>query len=308
MTNVGDALMTCGIVPTDVVSTERLTGGTYNDVHRVVLATGERLVLKIAPDPAAPALTHERDLLRTEALFYRHAISALPVPRVVHPGDRVLLMTECPGTPWWGIRDQVDARRHARLRAQLGRGLAALHRITGPGFGYPQLGLTGTWSAAFEAMVDAIAQDADRYGVDVPAARLVAAVRGGRSRLDAAATPTLVHFDLWPGNLLVTDGELTGVIDGERAFWGDPVAELASLGLFDTIEDDSAFARGYREAGGELDFTAETQWRLAAYRSYLYLIMLIEGGPRGYHGPNHDAHCARTRAKLRDALALLDET
>ncbi|MFC7615002.1 hypothetical protein ACFQV2_17230 [Actinokineospora soli] len=73
MTKVGDALAACGIDPAAVRSTEVLTGGTYNEVHRVVLADGERLVLKIAPDPAAPALSHERDLIRTEVLFYRAA-------------------------------------------------------------------------------------------------------------------------------------------------------------------------------------------------------------------------------------------
>ncbi|MFC7615001.1 phosphotransferase family protein [Actinokineospora soli] len=224
------------------------------------------------------------------------------MPRVVRSDDSALLMTECPGTPWWEVREQVDAELHGRLRAEVGRGAAALHRVTGPGFGYPQFGLAATWAEAFQTMVDALAGDADRFGVDVPAARLAKAVDAGRERLAAVAAPALVHFDLWPGNILLHDGRVGGIIDGERAFWGDPLAELASLGLFEDVERDTAFASGYREAGGSLEFTPDTRWRLAAYQAYLYLIMLVEGAPRGYGGPDREATCAWVGGRLRAAL------
>jgi len=37
--------------------------------------------------------------------------------------------------------------------------------------------------------------------------------------LDVVRTPRLIHFDLWDGNILVEAGQITGLIDGERAFW-----------------------------------------------------------------------------------------
>jgi hypothetical protein len=56
-----------------------------------------------------------------------------------------------------------------------------------------------------------------------------------------------------------------------------PVVSLALLG---DIEDDTAFLTGYRKAGGRADFGPAARRRLALYRSYLYLIMLIETVPR----------------------------
>ncbi|MGW3107595.1 hypothetical protein [Streptomyces sp. NPDC001100] len=48
---------------------------------------------------------------------------------------------------------------------------------------------------------------------------------------------------------------MEGLIDAERAFWGDPHADFVSLALFDDIEKDAAFVACYREAGGQVAFT-----------------------------------------------------
>ncbi|MFS8097113.1 aminoglycoside phosphotransferase family protein [Lentzea alba] len=242
-----------------------LGGGTYNEVYRVTSPEGD-FVLKIAPDQ--PGLTYERHLTRTEALFCRLGSSVAPVPEVVHTDftDRdVLLMTCLPGEPLHG-RSDVD---RPSIRRQLGTAVAKLHEVTGPGFGYPQLGLHQTWREAFTAMFDAVLNDAERYGVTLPEIPLNTRV------LDEVKRPSLVHFDLWDGNVL-TDTGLTGLVDGERAFWGDPVAEFVSLALFREIEDDEDFLTAYG-----FEFTDSARVRLATYQAYLYSIMLTERVPRG---------------------------
>jgi hypothetical protein len=75
---------------------------------------------------------------------------------------------------------------------------------------------------------------------------------------------------------------ISGLVDAERAFWGDPLAEMVSVALFADIEQDQAFLDGYRAAGGSIMFDHSTRTRLALYRCYLYLIKLVEGVPRGY--------------------------
>jgi len=46
-------------------------------------------------------------------------------------------------------------------------------------------------------------------------------------RLGAFAPTALLHGDLWPGNLLVRDGRLVGLIDWEDARLGDPLLDIA---------------------------------------------------------------------------------
>jgi aminoglycoside phosphotransferase (APT) family kinase protein len=256
------------------IEVTELTEGTFNTVYRI----GTDLILKLAPDPAAPVMAYEQDLIRTEALFYQAARGKAPVPEVIHVGADHLLMSALPGTTMRG----VTGPERATLRRELGGIVASLHEVTGPGFGYPPKGLVPTWSGAFLSMIDDVLADAARFAIELPrpAESIRQLVLDRVELLDEVQVPRLIHFDLWDGNILVEDGRITGLIDGERAFWGDPVAEFVSLTLFESSVDPGLLA-GY----GTLEF-GET---LALYRIYLYLIMLIEGAPRGYNGPDRQA-------------------
>lgn len=307
-------LTVAGYPPGAVQTCTRLGEANYNTAYRIRLTDGAGLVLKVAPDPAAPALAYERDIMRTEALFYRTAARVVPVPVVVRAdfsrqviGNDYLLMTELPGGNWAAQQDRITGADRDRLRSELGAVTAALHGITGRSFGYPQDEPFPTWRAAFTCMVDALFADALRFQVPLP--EPLGRVRSVLARhlhlLDEVTTPALVHFDLWAGNILVQDGRLTGLVDGERAFWGDPLAELASVALFGDVEQDPAFVAGYRSAGGRLVFDDRTRRRLALYQVYLYLIMLVEWVPRGTSGPMHELTIARATQHLRLALDVL---
>jgi aminoglycoside phosphotransferase (APT) family kinase protein len=195
-------------------------------------------------------------------------------------------MTECPGTPW----NEAPPADPAPLRRELGRLTARLNAVTGPHFGYPAAppdpGLG--WRGAFTAMLEAVLADAARYGatLPVPLDRVRSLAEAAAPALDEVTMPALVHFDLWEGNILLGDGAITAIIDGERMFWGDPLAEFASLNLFGGPEDDPDLLAGYAAAGGLTAFDDAAHLRLALYRAYLYLIMLTEIHPRAYT-PDH---------------------
>ncbi|MDQ2586689.1 phosphotransferase family protein [Saccharothrix yanglingensis] len=312
------ALRRAGVAAPERARFEEVTAGTFNTVYRVVTADGRRLVLKIAPPAAVAGMSYEHDLQVTEAAFYRAAARALPVPEVVHadfgrdvlPSDW-LLMTELPGENWYDSRDRIDATGRAALRERLGELVAGLHRVTGDGFGYPQDGLVADWPTAFTAMLEAVLADADRYAVDPPvsADRLRRLLAASREALVEVTTPSLVHFDLWAGNVLVDPAaaRVTGVVDGERALWGDPLLDMPSLALFARVEDDADFLAGYRRAGGALDTAAATTLRrLDLYRCYLYLVMAVEAVPRGATGPEDEAFRDLVARQLRLAADRLD--
>ncbi|MFC9863195.1 MULTISPECIES: phosphotransferase family protein [unclassified Streptomyces] len=275
-----------------------LAGGTYNTVLRVTLDRGREWVLKLPPR-AAEGMAYERGLLTGEITFYGSAAAvddAGIVPRVVHSdtgsatdAGPYLIMTACPGTPWHDVAGSLEDGEQGRLREELGRLVARLHTVTGPGFGYPAqpLGpLAPTWREAFTTMAGAVLDDADRYAARLP--RTTTAIRevfaAASGVLDDVTRPALVHFDLWQGNRLLSGPpgavRLSGLIDGERMFWGDPVADFVSLALFADIEQDKEFLAGYASAGGKTVFDDSVRRRLALYRTYLYLIMLVEVEPR----------------------------
>ncbi|MGN9913582.1 phosphotransferase family protein [Phytohabitans sp. LJ34] len=266
-------------------------GGTYNAAYAVTLDDGRELVLKVAPPPHLKLLTHEVDLMRTEVDFYRRAAAVgVPVPEVVYAGfERDLLGTDfvflslVPGTDLHSLVDGLPPAEVAAVRGQVAGLTARLHTITGSGYGYPlrdSRTWQSTWRGAFGAMVDDLMADAARLDKPLPAPpeRIGGLLRRHADVLDEVTRPALVHFDLWDGNVFVQrdpDGwRVTGLIDGERALWGDPIAELVSLALLREPEPELL-------AGIEL--TAGARRRLDMYRTYLYVIMAIEGATRGWY-------------------------
>jgi aminoglycoside phosphotransferase (APT) family kinase protein len=308
---IARVLAAAGIDPGQVAAREELGAATYNTAYRIRLDDGAGLVLKIAPAPGAPGLSHERDLMRTETMFYRTAADALPVPEVVRAdfshavvGSDWLLMTELPGRSWHELDGELTPTDRERLRHDLGALVAGLHLIRGEGFGYPQVGLAGSWREAFTGMVEDLLADADRWDAPLPVrASLIRSLFAAHApALDQVTTPVLVHFDLWRGNILVDGGRISGIVDGERALWGDPLAEMVSLALFGGIEDDKEFLSGY----GAIASDDDARRRLAMYQAYLYLIMLTEGGPRGYAGSDREAALTHITKHLNTALAALE--
>ncbi|MEV6105032.1 aminoglycoside phosphotransferase family protein [Streptomyces sp. NPDC051940] len=288
-----------------VVSYKSLDGGTYNTVFQADLEDGRQWVVKLPPPGSQPGLAHERRLLHGEATFYEAAagLPEVPVPRlvrhVVDGPDPYLVMTACPGVPWHTVAPAVPDAERRRLRRELGRYVARLHTVTGPAFGYPGepfAPLAGGWREAFAGMTDAVLDDAVRYGAELPVSveRCREVLGAAMPVLDEVTRPALVHFDLWDGNVLLRDSgaggfTLGGIIDGERMFWGDPVADFVSLALFGDIEDDTDFLAGYGEAAGSpLRFTRSVRTRLALYSAYLYLIMLVESIPRRHSQEQRD--------------------
>lgn len=316
--------------------------GTANEVAAVELDGGERAIVKLSP-VAADGLTYERGLMHTEALALRVLGRAdVPQPEIVLAseldGRDALIMTELTGRP-------ADSTETVPLaRDVMGRTLARLHDAgrtpfhvepgddedaalspataleDGNRFGYPfrpELQAPSA-AAAYRLVFDAVLADATRFEVVLPvdAVRLREVVDAVLPAFHTVTEPTLVHFDLWDGNLLIMPehgaeaAQLTGVIDHERAHWADPTADLASLALFsdvpETIAADTELLRAYREESGrELLPDEDARTRARLWSLYLALIMVVEGVPRGYEGDWFDEHDASVRAWITEIVASL---
>ena len=292
----------------------------FASAYRIELADGRQVVAKIVSADTARLLQYERGILATEAAIYRVAAGHVPVPTVLHEdfsrtivaGDAVVV-TFLSGTPWQTLT--LSEEQTATARTNLGKAMAAMHRITGEKFGYPapesELA-AATWREAFTLMVEAVLSDAARWNVSQPVDRVRAALAQHGHLLDAVNRPALIHNDLWEGNIFVDPESLVivGIIDTERALWGDPLLDIAGSDQFGIGEVNPDLLAGNSAAGGVLATelgTAEGAARLALYRMYYALLLSTEGTIRGYDPEGMAWFQTTSEANLESALVSLGQ-
>ncbi|GAB2619073.1 phosphotransferase [Paractinoplanes abujensis] len=268
-----------------------LSGGGFAAVWRAALTDGREVVVKVGPPPSARLLSYEAGMLPAEVAYFSMVRGVAPVPEVLASSDSWIISTLLPGRPLTE-GDSAPARR------QLGAAIARVHEITGPHFGYTgNRPSAADWPTAYAAILDSLRADAAEWGVPLPP--LDGLVARHHRLLATVTRPALLHFDLWDGNVLVApDGSLSGLVDGERYLYGDPLLDFVSPALFQRITPAHPFAAGY----GRAAFTPEEQTRIALYRVHLYVLMLTEQPSRGMElsGRRHDHVTRLLEAELEE--------
>lgn len=208
-----------------------LSGGSVATVMGVRLVGGTEVAAKIGT--AGSRLDLEGRML-TEL----RTRSALPVPDVLAAAPDLLVMTRI---------ESDGGRITPAVERDAAHHLAALHDITAPAFGFPFDTLigglaqsnpeTGAWRDFFrDARLLHMARAArDEGRID---GVLVARIEHLCANLDryipAESTPSLLHGDMWTGNVLVRRGRLAGFVD-PACYFGDAEIELAFATLFGTF-------------------------------------------------------------------------
>jgi len=208
---------------------------------KVDLADGRRLAVKVREGSARADLRLEAYMLGELA---RH--SKLPVP-AVHLAEPDLLALDLIETDGGGITPAVE--RHA---AEL---LAALHATPRAFFGYERDTLIGPlpqpnppserWIPFFrDHRLLAMARAAEAEGV-LPGRLLIRLERLAErlpEYLTEPSAPSLLHGDLWTGNVLVRGDRVAGFVD-PAIYCGHPEIELAFTTMFGTF--GAAFFEAY---------------------------------------------------------------
>ena len=131
-------------------------------------------------------------------------------------------------------------------------------------------------------------KDGKQNNTKLPYERYENILKDKAKYLEDVQEASLVNYDLWPGNVILKqDGNhfmIEGIIDFERAFWGDPMADFAgSIMLLDYIYEEKELWEVYcKEKKTVQAISKEAHIRFTLYRLYIYTIMAAEVFRYGY--------------------------
>jgi aminoglycoside phosphotransferase (APT) family kinase protein len=260
----------------DRLAFDRISTGKHNTSY-YVRGAGQELVLRISPPDDAGFLFYERrmmaqepqihSLLRTETTVPVGEILAYDESRTLLDRD-YLIMERLPGRAL--AESRLTARQLDAVLEQVGVCLAQMHALVTDRYGYlgahRPMAPQPTWVQAFDEMWNRLLDDVVVCGGYTPEEagvyrRLLAAYR---PHFDRPVPASLLHMDVWSQNILVDEGgRLTGLVDLDRALWGDPEIEFAVLDYCGISEP--AFWVGY---GQERDTSTSAQIRARFYLLY----------------------------------------
>jgi fructosamine-3-kinase len=218
-------------------------GGCIGEVYKAELSDGSKAVAKV--DRAGKShLEREAYMLR-----YLDEKSDLPVPKVYHSSETLLLMEFVEGSG-----NLSRAEEHA---AEL---LAALHGITAKAYGHERNTLVGSLSQPnpwTESWIEFFRDQRLLYlaGLAHEVGRLPAELRGrveqfaGRldELLEEPERPSLIHGDVWGGNVLARGDRIAAFLD-PAIYHADPEIELSFISLFNSFGEP--FFERYAEIRG----------------------------------------------------------
>ncbi|MFD2702959.1 phosphotransferase family protein [Paenibacillus shunpengii] len=270
---------------------EELTEGWANSAYLITLEDDTKVVAKIAASTDS-FMRYERNLMRAEVEVLRLLESSgFPIaPRVIYHDatksiieSEYFLMSYIPGQSLNKIKNELSESTLTEIYQQLGAYNREMNEIKGDGFGYyaQEERRKSTWREAFFLMLDDHFADAEERGVQlpVPGTEMRAAMYRLADALDEVTEPRLIIWDLWDGNVMIESNKISGLIDFERAFWGDPLMEYH----FNHKNEVTDFRVGY---GRDVVTEAEHK-RRALYDVYLDLILCVECAYRGYTDTNY---------------------
>ena len=273
--------------PHELQSYKEMTEGYFNVAYEVTLSSGEAVILKVAPAPNVRLMSHERNIMYAEvqAMKKVREHGGIPVPEVLGYDNSnticrspYFFMEKLDGSSLNEMKDSLTREQIQGIYRETGKMCRKINSMICPCFGYPgQPEYQGTdWYQVFRRMLEAGIDDARQGNVDlqIPVDELLNCLTQDRDIFAEVTEPRLVHWDLWDGNVFVSDGKITGLIDWERCIWGDPLLEVG----FRCHAENEFFRSGY----GVARFTESEQRRILWYDIYLFVLASLECEYRKY--------------------------
>lgn len=264
-----------------------LTDGMCNAAYLIQFKDGKDSILKIAAKDNKGFMSNEINMMQAEVeamrLIKQHSfvkaaeVQYFDTSRTLCSGE-YFFMEALEGRSFFSVKEDMTEKEQKAVHYEIGRIEREITSIKGE-----QFGLLGDAGHRFEQLYDFvfylmnnILSDAEQkqVAIGVEKKKILECLCRQRSVFDLVAEPVFVHWDMWEGNIFIKDGHISGIIDWERALWGEAFMD----DRFRAHNRTQEFLKGY----GKEKFNEEEMCRIYWYDIFLYLTMMTEGAYRQY--------------------------
>lgn len=268
-----------------------LSGGFCSSVY-LIESGKNKVVLKVGTENSVKVMWHETAYIATEAqmlkliggktdiampelLFYDESGEICDVP--------YFFMSFIDGKPL-NDTEGLTAEQYDNIKYEVGRLTRKITDMPARCFGIPNItdSFCNRNSDFVILLFEKLLADLEQKGgalKSISHDELMKLIGKFRAQLDTADKPCLIHTDTWNGNVMVKDGEFSGIIDFAAILYGDP---LMSHDFHDFGEMNADFLRGY----GKTEFDTDELIRIQIYKIWQRLGMIVEKVYREYEDKN----------------------
>lgn len=291
---------------------QKLSGGKFSTTYLLNIEE-QKYVLRVSPPDNYLLLFYERRMMRQEPDIHEKILSSIniPIPRILFYDftrniiDRdYLIMEYLSGSTLADMQYKITKQAYNRCLYEWGAYIHELHTITTDKYGYigehkpmiPQ----DRWDDAFSIMWRKLIDDIVGCGIYSDRERTFALKLLDRYLHLFPSHPksSLLHMDIWVTNVLIDNkGKVTGIIDFDRACWGDCEIEYSIISYCGISQPP--FWEGY---GSYPEDTYESRIRFMFYTLYEHQKYIVI---RMSERHNRDINSALMYK--RDCLAMMEK-
>ena len=263
-----------------VTEIKELTEGMCNVTYSIAFSDGSESILKVAAKDRSGNTSNEVNLMRAEVTamklvaekcsFKVADVQYYDTSNTICDGN-YFFMEKLEGDNFHFVKEKMSEEEISAIGKELGRISRELSTIQNPDFGF--LGEDTRYDSLYafvKQMLTNLISDAKKRDIDIlyDGQTLLDQLEKDKGAFEEVKKASLVHWDMWEGNVFVKDGRVSGIIDWERAMWGEPFMD----DRFRMHNRDKYFLEGF----GQTSFSEDELKRLRWYDIILYLTMMIE--------------------------------
>ncbi len=263
-----------------ITEIKELTEGMCNVTYDIAFGDGSESILKIAAKDRSGNTSNEVNLMQAEVNAMRLVagkcsckvadVQYYDTSNTICDGN-YFFMEKLPGDNFFLIRESLSEEEIAGINKEIGKISKELSNIQNPDFGF--LGDEIRFVALYDFvkyMLMNLISDAEKKNIDLGYDKqfFQEQLESDKDFFKEVTHASLVHWDMWEGNVFVKAGHVSGIIDWERALWGEPFMD----DRFRMHNRGQDFLEGF----GQTSFSEDELKRMRWYDVILYLTMMIE--------------------------------